>query len=111
MTGLLACSSRSIEAGLPRPEREARDQLKASADYVLSAVWWSDEMAQNARTVDFVKKFSERYKRSPDWYEALGYEAVRAVLEAAVPQFELVVVVDLLAEQPSPTADLWSSAA
>jgi len=71
-----------ISYGARGPEREARDQLKSSADYVLSAVWWSDEMAQNARTVDFVKKFNERYKRSPDWYEALGYEAVRAVLEA-----------------------------
>jgi len=71
-----------ISYGARGPEREARDQLKSSADYVLSAVWWSDEMAQNARTVDFVKKFDERYKRSPDWYEALGYEAVRAVLEA-----------------------------
>jgi branched-chain amino acid transport system substrate-binding protein len=71
-----------ISYGARGPEREARDQLKSSADYVLSAVWWSDEMAQNARTADFVKKFNERYKRSPDWYEALGYEAVRAVLEA-----------------------------
>jgi len=73
---------KAISYGARGPEREARDQLKASADYVLSAVWWSDEMAQNARTADFVKKFNERYKRSPDWYEALGYEAVRATLEA-----------------------------
>jgi len=71
-----------ISYGARGPEREARDQLKAAADYVLSAVWWSDEMAQNARTADFVKKFNDRYKRSPDWYEALGYEAVRAALEA-----------------------------
>jgi branched-chain amino acid transport system substrate-binding protein len=73
---------KAISYGARGPEREARDQLKASADYVLSAVWWSDEMAQNARTADFVKKFNDRYKRSPDWYEALGYEAVRATLEA-----------------------------
>src|SRR2546422_1598271 len=71
-----------ISYGARGPEREARDQLKASADYVLSAVWWSDEMAHNARTAEFVKRFNERYKRSPDWYEALGYEAVRVALDA-----------------------------
>jgi branched-chain amino acid transport system substrate-binding protein len=80
--GKMGLCHKLISYGARGPEREARDQLKASADYVLSAVWWSDEMAQNARTADFVKKFNDRYKRSPDWYEALGYEAVRAVLEA-----------------------------
>ena len=39
-------------------------------------------MAHNARTTQFLKKFNDRYKRSPDWYEALGYEAVRVALEA-----------------------------
>jgi branched-chain amino acid transport system substrate-binding protein len=71
-----------ISYGARGPEREAREQLKASADYVLSAVWWSDEMAQNAQASAFVKKFRERYNRSPDWYEALGYEGARTALEA-----------------------------
>jgi len=71
-----------ISYGARGPEREARDHLKASADYITSAVWWSDEMAHNARTTEFLKKFNDRYKRSPDWYEALGYEAVRVALEA-----------------------------
>jgi len=71
-----------ISYGARGPEREARDHLKASADYITSAVWWSDEMAHNARTTQFLKKFNDRYKRSPDWYEALGYEAVRVALEA-----------------------------
>jgi branched-chain amino acid transport system substrate-binding protein len=39
-------------------------------------------MAHNSRTAEFVKKFDEKYHRSPDWYEALGYEAVRVALEA-----------------------------
>ena len=71
-----------ISYGARGPEREAREQLKAAADYVTSAVWWSDEMAHNARTAEFVKKFNEKYNRSADWYEALGYEAVRVSLEA-----------------------------
>jgi branched-chain amino acid transport system substrate-binding protein len=71
-----------ISYGARGPEREARSQLKASADYVTSAVWWSDEMAHNTRTAEFVKKFNDKYNRSADWYEALGYEAVRAALEA-----------------------------
>src|SRR4051812_44299682 len=71
-----------ISYGARGPEREAREQLKSSADYVLSAVWWSDEMAQNPKTAEFVRKFNDKYHRSADWYEALGYEAVRAALEA-----------------------------
>ena len=71
-----------ISYGARGPEREAREQLKAAADYVTSAVWWSDEMAHNARTAEFVKKFNDKYNRSADWYEALGYEAVRVSLEA-----------------------------
>ena len=71
-----------ISYGARGPEREARDQLKSAADYVTSAVWWSDEMAHNARTAEFVKKFNEKYHRSADWYEALGYEAVRVALDA-----------------------------
>jgi len=71
-----------ISYGARGPDREARDQLKSAADYVLSAVWWSDEMAQNAQSARFVKAFQERYSRSPDWYEALPYEAARVALEA-----------------------------
>jgi branched-chain amino acid transport system substrate-binding protein len=71
-----------ISYGARGPEREARDQLKASADYVLSAVWWSDEMFLNPQSARFVKAFQERYSRSPDWYEALAYEGARAVMEA-----------------------------
>jgi len=71
-----------ISYGARGPEREARDVLKSSADYVLSAVWWSDEMAQNPQSARFVKAFQERYGRSPDWYEALAYEGARAALEA-----------------------------
>ncbi len=71
-----------ISYGARGPESEARGQLKSSADYVLSAVWWSDEMFQNPQSARFVKAFQERYKRSPDWYEALAYEGARAAIEA-----------------------------
>jgi branched-chain amino acid transport system substrate-binding protein len=70
-----------VSYGARGPEREAREQLKDAVDYVLSAVWWSDEMALTPMAADFVKRFKERFGHSPDWYEALGYEAVRASLE------------------------------
>src|SRR4029077_583245 len=71
-----------ISYGARGPEREAREHLKASADYITSAVWWSDEMAHNARTAEFVKRVYQKSKGSPGWYEALGYEAVRVALDA-----------------------------
>jgi branched-chain amino acid transport system substrate-binding protein len=71
-----------ISYGARGPEHEARDQLKAAVDYVLSAVWWSAQMGRTERVAEFIAKFDARYRREPEWYEALGYEAARTLLEA-----------------------------
>jgi branched-chain amino acid transport system substrate-binding protein len=71
-----------ISYGARGPEREAREQLGAKADYILSAVWWSAQMRQTDAAGNFVASFKARYGHVPDWYEALGYEAVRVLLQA-----------------------------
>jgi branched-chain amino acid transport system substrate-binding protein len=71
-----------ISYGARGPERQAREQLGAKADYILSAVWWSAQMTQTNAVTKFVARFKARYGRMPDWYEALGYEAARALFEA-----------------------------
>lgn len=67
-------------------EAEARKALPAGAtDYLVSTLWWSPQLGSKGRSRDFVQAFQDRYHRQPDWYEALGYEAARALM-AAVEQ-------------------------
>ena len=71
-----------VSYGARGPEREAREQLKSSADYILSAVWWSSHMHRTELIEKFVGKFQARYGRDPEWYEALGYEGARILMLA-----------------------------
>lgn len=71
-----------ISYGARGPEIEAREQLKSGSDYITSAVWWSPQMMHGGRGQEFIARFKARYGRTPEWYEALGFEAARALLEA-----------------------------
>ena len=53
--------------------------------YILSAVWWSPQLAerQGGLAKDFVEVFKAKYGgRTPEWYQALGYETARALFAA-----------------------------
>jgi branched-chain amino acid transport system substrate-binding protein len=80
--GRMGLCHQLVSYGARGPEREAREQLKEGADYVLSAVGWSAQMLHTQLVTEFISKFQARYQREPDWYEALGYEAAHALLEA-----------------------------
>jgi len=80
--GRMGLCHQLVSYGARGPEREAREQLKDGADYVLSAVGWSAQMLHTQLVTEFISKFQARYQREPDWYEALGYEAAHALLEA-----------------------------
>jgi branched-chain amino acid transport system substrate-binding protein len=74
-----------ISYGARGSEKGARDALgQENVSYVLSAVWWSAQLAekQGGITRRFVDAFKARYKREPEWYQALGYETARALFEA-----------------------------
>ena len=59
----------------------ARKALGPATDYVFASGWWSDLLPYPQ-----VKEFSTRYKAAtgvePQWYNAMGYETVRALLSA-----------------------------
>jgi branched-chain amino acid transport system substrate-binding protein len=80
--GRMGLCHQLVSYGARGPEREAREQLKEGADYVLSAVGWSAQMLHTQLVTEFIGKFQARYQHEPDWYEALGYEAAHALLEA-----------------------------
>ena len=73
---------KALSYGARGPERDAREKLKGASDYILSAVWWSPRMNRNDRNGEFIGRFRAEYKRDPEWYEALGYEAARALFTA-----------------------------
>jgi branched-chain amino acid transport system substrate-binding protein len=66
-------------------EKGAVDALGAeNVLYILSAVWWSPQLAEkNPQAKAFVDAFKARYGgRTPEWYQALGYESARALFAA-----------------------------
>lgn len=74
-----------VSYGARGSEKAAIDALGAdNVTYVLSGVWWS---AQLADTLPLARKFVDAFKakyggRTPEWFQALGYEAARALFTA-----------------------------
>lgn len=66
-------------------EKQAAEALGAEhVRYVLSAVWWSSQLAaKGGNAKKFTDAFKARYGgRAPEWYQALGYETARALFLA-----------------------------
>jgi branched-chain amino acid transport system substrate-binding protein len=65
-------------------EKAAFEALgKDNVAYVLSAVWWNAQLAQkNPQAKAFVDAFQAKYKKEPEWFQALAYEAARALFAA-----------------------------
>ena len=74
-----------VSYGARGSEKGAIDALgQENVTYVLSGVWWSPLLgSRNALAKGFVEAFKARYGgRSPEWFQALGYEAARALFTA-----------------------------
>jgi len=74
-----------VSYGARGSEKAALDALGAeNVNYVLSGVWWN---AQLADSLPIAKKFVAAFKakyggRTPEWFQALGYETARAMFVA-----------------------------
>jgi branched-chain amino acid transport system substrate-binding protein len=70
-----------ITYGARGADESARKALGAATDYIFASGWWSDLLPYPQ-----VKAFNARYKAatgiSPQWYHAMAYETVRALLVA-----------------------------
>jgi branched-chain amino acid transport system substrate-binding protein len=74
-----------VSYGARGSEKGAVDALgQENVSYILSAVWWSPLIAaKGGLAKEFVDAFKGRYGgRSPEWYQALGYESARALFAA-----------------------------
>ncbi len=74
-----------VSYGARGSEKAAIEALgKDNVEYVLSGTWWSPLLAStNPLAKKFVETFKAKYGgRTPEWFQAVGYETVRALLEA-----------------------------
>src|SRR5256885_14767339 len=74
-----------LSYGARGSEKQAQESLgKKDTAYIVSAVWWSAQLAdKNPEAKKFVDLFKAKYGgRAPEWYQALGYETVRALFAA-----------------------------
>jgi len=74
-----------LSYGARGSEKQAAEALgKKDVEYILSAVWWSPLLAaKNPHAKQFVELFKGKYGgRTPEWYQALGYETARALFTA-----------------------------
>jgi len=70
-----------VTHGARGSDTAARKALGPATDYIFASGWWSDLLP-----CPQVKDFSARYKKEsgvdPQWYHAMAYETVRALLTA-----------------------------
>src|SRR6267143_1219810 len=74
-----------ISYGARGSEKQAAEALgKKNVEHVISAVWWSPLLAdKNPDAKKFVDAFKAKYGgRTPEWYQALGFETARALFTA-----------------------------
>jgi branched-chain amino acid transport system substrate-binding protein len=74
-----------LSYGARGSEKGAVEALgQENVQYVLSAVWWSPQLAAKSPLAkQFVDAFKAKYGgRTPEWYQALGYETARALFAA-----------------------------
>jgi len=70
-----------VSYGSRGSEKEAAKELGAeNVAYVLSGVFWNDQLGSKGLNREFVDGFRKKYGRNPVFYNALAYEAVRAML-------------------------------
>jgi branched-chain amino acid transport system substrate-binding protein len=72
-----------ITYGARGSEADARQTLGAKAvNYILSAVWWNAQLGDEGLNKTFVQEFKAKYGKDPEWYQAVSYEAARALFTA-----------------------------
>lgn len=75
--------SQVVTYGARGTESDARTALgQDGVNYVLSAVWWNKQLGSKGLNKTFIDAFKAKYGADPEWYQAQGYEAARALLAA-----------------------------
>jgi branched-chain amino acid transport system substrate-binding protein len=73
-----------ITYGARGVEKDAAKALgQENVNAIASAVWWNGQLGeQGGPNEEFINAFKEKYGSDPEWYQAMGYEAARALFHA-----------------------------
>ncbi len=72
-----------ITYGARGAEPDARQALGTKGvSYIMSAVWWNAQLGDQGLNKTFVDQFKAKYGTDPQWYQAVSYEAARALFAA-----------------------------
>src|SRR6266508_3401777 len=72
-----------ITYGARGSEADAREALGPKAvSHIVSAVWWNAQLGDKGLNKTFVEEFKAKFGKDPEWYQAVGYEAARALFQA-----------------------------
>ncbi len=72
-----------ITYGARGAEPDARQALGTKGvSYIMSAVWWNAQLGDTGLNKTFVDQFKAKYGTDPQWYQAVSYEAARALFTA-----------------------------
>jgi len=64
-------------------EADAKKDLgQKGVDYILSAVWWNQQLGNKGLNKTFVDSFTKKFGAAPEWYQAVSYEAARSLFTA-----------------------------
>ncbi|HEY7678805.1 MAG TPA: amino acid ABC transporter substrate-binding protein [Candidatus Methylomirabilis sp.] len=64
--------------GARGPDQKGREALGPAADYLVAGLWWTPALT-SPQSQKFTEKWKARYKVTPDWFQALGYETARVL--------------------------------
>jgi branched-chain amino acid transport system substrate-binding protein len=64
--------------GARGPDQKGREALGPAADYLVAGLWWTPALT-SPQSQKFTEKWKNRYKVTPDWFQALGYETARVL--------------------------------
>ncbi len=72
-----------VTYGARGTEADANKALgQKGVDYILSAVWWNSQLGDKGLNKTFVDSYTKKFGTAPEWYQAVSYEAARALFTA-----------------------------
>ncbi len=67
-----------VSYGARGPDQKGREALGPTADYLVAGLWWTPALT-TPQSQKFTEKWKAKYKVTPDWFQALGYETARVL--------------------------------
>ena len=67
-----------VSYGARGPDQKGREALGPAGDYLVAGLWWTPALT-SPQSQRFTEKWKARFKVTPDWFQALGYETAHVL--------------------------------